>query len=689
MTGSTGYILNTSTGTFSDSGGSQTIGWDLGENNLTSNLGTVYINSGSSQTRYSYSGGQSMSYATRSAVLTSAGSISYEIGDYISSELVTDGSSPAGTTYETTVTKDGTTYRIVTDGTNHYALAQDTEDTTDYYACTWAWYGYPMTISADRLDWVCSPCTSASNDADSVVRGIWSGFVAGAEVLCAACNGFLWELDLTDGVWSKTACGALNTARDVFMFGFDEKLYLLNGTEYKVWDGETLSDVAGYRPLVMTAASPGGGGTTLESVNKLTGQRRARYSPDGTATVFILPETELSSIDYVTDLASGNAMTGWTADTEAGTVTFSTAPGQGINTLEIGWTHPQDDSAAVRSMRYAELYNGTQDSRVFLYGDGSNRCFYSGLDSNGQPRADYFPDLNVAAVGDGNTPINAMIRHYGKLLAFKQDSTYSIAYDTLTLASGETAAGFYITPVNRSVGSCAPGQAVLVENRPRTLDGRSVIEWKATSTSGNLTSDQRNAQRISQRVDRTIRRFDLGTAKTFYDKYAHEYYVIGPEGTALVNSVDADAWFVYTGFDARCFINYKDELYFGDGDGYLRHVSEDYFSDNGEAIDARWESGSMSFAADYRRKYSAMLWVGIKPEENGYLMVTAETDRKSDFAEYSFSTGDSAGVPTMERLKLKAKKFTFYKLILANNTSDTTATVVSADIRVRETGYVR
>ncbi len=509
------------------------------------------------------------------------------------------------------------------------------------------------------------------------------------EVICAVCGGVLWQLDYTDGKWTKTACGTLNADTDTSMFGFEEKLYLLNGTDYKAWDGENLEDVTGYRPLVTTAVPPGGGGTTLESVNKLNGLRRCRFSPDGESVVFTLPESGIKSVDYVTNLVTGGSMSGWTADLTKGTITFSSAPEAGINTIEVGWTYPQNDSATVRGMRYAELYNGAQDSRVFLYGDGTNQCIYSGLDSNGQPRADYFPDLNVAAVGDANTPITSMIRHYNKLMAFKLDSTYSIYYDTLTLETGEVTAGFYITPVNRSIGNCAPGQAVLVDNRPRTLDGRSVIEWKSTSTSGTITGDQRNAQRISQRVDRTIRQFDLSTAKTFYDKYAHEYYVIGSDGTALVNNVDADAWFIYTDFGAKCLINYKDELYFGTADGYLRHVSEDYCSDNGEPIDALWESGSMAFDTDYKRKYSAMLWVGIKPENNGYLKVTAETDRKSDFAEYSFVTDDAADVLRMNRIKLKAKKFTYYKLILSNNTADTTATVVSADIRARGTGYVR
>lgn len=538
------------------------------------------------------------------------------------------------------------------------------------------------------VEWLFRRMEAAANTTDTVVRGLWSGFVGGQEVLCAACNGCLWQLERSDsGEWSKTSCGAIDTTGDVHMFGFEEKLYLLNGKEYKVWDGTALTNVAGYRPLVAVAVPPAGGGTSLEQVNKLTGARRARFSPDGTATQFRLPERNIDAVDYVRYVADGEDID-FSVNVVSGVVTITPAPPEGTNSIEIGWSMDGDTAAEIRAMRYAELYNGEQDSRVFVYGDGSCRCFYSGIDYDGRPRADYFPELNVCRIGDENTPLTAMIRHYDRLLAFKLDSAWSIGRGELTLADGSVTAGFYITPINRSVGNCAPGQAVLVENRPRTLDGRSVVEWLGTS-SGNISGDERNAARISQRVEETIRAFDLATAKTFYDKYAHEYYVIGSDGTALVHGIDADAWYVYTNFAARCLINYKDELYFGTADGYLRHFSTLYYSDDGEAIEAYWESGSMPFGEDFRRKYSAMIWVGIRPEDNGYLAVTAKTDRKAEFAEYSFTTADAAQVPEMNRIKLKAKKFTYYNLILANDTADTTATVVSVDIRVRSTGYVR
>ncbi len=719
------YTFNSSNGTFSTTGGVLDI--------PAGSTGKGYFGGGATISCCNVSkGGKEGSSYCRYSTKSANGPFysyytTYSRGDYIGTVTVPEGENPeAGKgSYVTSFYYDGGYYTVMLQGQEYYCYIKDESAGAAEYTRSYSFHARPMSVSADRYDWYFNGTYSTPNEkTDTAVRGIWSGFVGGREVVCAACGGYLWELRLDEnGVWGKVPAGDMDTSEDVDMFGFDEKLYILNGEKYLVWDGERLEEVAGYRPLVSVSVEPSGGGTLLESVNRLTAGRRCRFSPDGEATVFHLPERDIASVDWVTDLTAapaaadegaegpqvmdgenarqddGNfvgstpgvgliALSDYTVDPAEGTVTFKEAPAKGVNTLEIAWSVREDYRAQVCAMRFAELYNGAQDSRVFLYGDGTNRAFYSGLDHEGRPRADYFPDLYEVSVGDANTPITAMIRHYDRLLAFKLDSAWSIGYDTITLVDGSVTAGFYVAPVNRAIGNCAWGQARLVLNRPRTLDGRSVIEWKSTSSSG-ITGDQRNAERVSQRVDSSIRRFDLTKARTFYDKFSHEYFVIGEDGTAIVQNLDVDAWYVYTGLDVTCMINYRDGLYYGTRDGYLRHFSDEYFSDNGAEIDAYWESGAMSFGEDFRRKYSAMLWVGIKPEDNGYLEVTAKTDRKSEFAVYSLGTSDAGAVPEMDRIKLKAKKFTYYKLILRNNTPDRTATVVSADIRVRGTGYVR
>lgn len=393
----------------------------------------------------------------------------------------------------------------------------------------------------------------------------------------------------------------------------------------------------------------------------------------------------------------------FTFDLAAGTVDMVGELSAEYDTIIIGYKKGGASRAQVERMRYAELFSGTQDTRVFLYGDGTNKTIYSGLDYNGAPRADYFPDLYEAAVGDRNTPITGMIRHYSSLACFKADSAWSITASSLTLAEGLNIPAFYVTPVNKTTGLTAPGQVRLVLNSPFTLSGNDLYEWKNSSYyTSNLTRDERQAKRISDRVWAALKTFDTAKCYCYDDNDAQEYYICH-DGEALVYNYAADAWSRYTAFPVSCMVNLGGELYIGSTDGKLKHFSYEWPWDDGEAIDAYWESGSMGFNQDYMRKYSAVLWVAIKPESNGEVYVTVQTDRsstlnekvvdttlstfsKANFGNWSFLVNRK---PHLRRLKIKAKKFVYYKLIFKSFNAGTRATVVAADIRVRYTGMAK
>jgi hypothetical protein len=571
-------------------------------------------------------------------------------------------------------------------------------------------YGYAVTYAADdTYTWDFYEVTSTTVSTDTAVKGIWSGRVGASEYIVAACNGRLWSLSEIDGVWTKTEIGNITTTGDrVHMFGFDSKLYMLNGSQYLVWDGITLSTVVGYRPLTYVATPPAGGGTALERINMLNGQRRVRFSSTA-GTTFQLPETGLASIDYVKYVSTGAAIATTTLNLATGLVTTSAATTSGTSNIEIGYTASTTYRSQIEAMTLSELYNGANDNRVFVYGDGSNKAFYSGLDGNGQPTAEYFPDLNVVHVGEANTPITSMVRHYDRLLAFKSDSAYSIRYDAVQLVSGTVTAGFYTLPIHKGLGCAGYGQAVVVGNHPRTLDGRSIYEWVATTSSGNITSDQRNAQSVSQKVDTTIRSMTLENAFTFMDKINHEFYVV-ENGVAIIQNTENGAWYIYRNFPAVCMIVYKDELYFGTADGYIRHVSRDYRHDVGEAITCYWESGSMSFGKEFMRKYTDKLYINLSPEQYSEVYVTLQSDKQNDYTEEEILSSFSAvasGIfdfadlnfehftfnlndkPQIQSKKIKVKNYAFLKLLLMTATNDTTCTVLGVDIKVRETGMVK
>ena len=548
-----------------------------------------------------------------------------------------------------------------------------------------------------------------TGDTNREIKAMWFGNVMGEEMGLAAANGKLWKFYANGGyLTTPVELGSLNTNGSVSFFPFSNIVYILNGIEYNSYDGTSFGPVEGYVPLIITSRTPDGSdGTLLEEVNKLTGKRRVWFSPDGEATVFQLPETGLTSIDAVIDNATGQAYSGsYTKSTTNGTVTFSSAPARGINTIEISYTFSTNYRNDVSNMRYAELYLGQQDNAVFLYGNGTNEAVYSSIDYNGTPRADYFPDLNEMAVADANTPITSMIRHYSQLICFKSSSAYSIQYGMVIDATGLEHWGFYVKPVNKRIGNAAPGQVQLVQNSPFTLFGNDLYEWVNTSRySTALSIDERQAKRISDRIYATLETFDTKNCVCYDDNDSQEYY-IWDKGKALVYNYPADAWYTYTspgGLKVCCMCNIGEDTLCGMEDGTIRIISSRYFNDDGVAFESYWESGSIDFNKPFIRKFMSEVWVGIKPQATSKVTVTIATDKKSEytervidnslidfwninFADFSFLINRK---PQIKKLKIKAKKFAFLKFILKSQEPDSSATVLLIDPKIRETGYVK
>lgn len=534
------------------------------------------------------------------------------------------------------------------------------------------------------------------------VRGLWCGDLNGQEKKIAAADGHLWEL-LDNG--SKNQIGTLTDAPTSF-FGFGNKLYIQNGREYLSYDGENnAASVEGYIPLVSTAASPSGGGTTLEPINRLTAKRRIRFSADGEALEYVLPEQNLSSIDKVEKDGEVLDPSAYTTDLQNGNVAFLEAPAKGVNNIEIWYTAASDLRSQVTAMRFAETYNGSTDTRVFLYGDGTNKTIYSGVTEDGIPTAEYFPDLNEIAVDSENTPITGMVKQFSYLMIFKSDGAFSTQYSALTLPGGDVTAGFYVSPVNREIGNEAMGQVRAVYNYPRTLYAGNLYDWRTVSTG----RDERRAKLMSDRVTKTLHASDPKKVYCFDNEREQEYYIFfnDEEGTALVHRYQyegsGDTWYRYTGLPVVCAIRSGENIYFGLSDGRVCHFSESYTSDDGDSIPCQWRSGNMDFDADYMRKYSSVLWVSLKPDSNARATITATTDKRSnytvkwvasnlatfssvDFRHWSFIINRN---PQIERVKLKVKKFAFYKLIIECNENSATTTVLGVDMRIRYTGYVK
>lgn len=498
----------------------------------------------------------------------------------------------------------------------------------------------------------------------------------------------------------------------VKIFAFAGKLYVMSAAKTVAFENGSFKEQVPYVPLVLIAASPDGGGTTLENLNLLTSKRRMEFNGDGESTEYHFPKEARSVVSVTVDNVGLVVSDAGTFDAVRNVFTFVTAPAKGVGNVAFTYdTNPalaEENRMRIVNCPLAEAYNGSTDTRLFVAGDGSNICYYSGVTQAGEATAMYFPAMNEVAVDMSDSPVTGLVRHYSKLLVFKPDGTYTISYEPVTLADGSTVAGFYLRSANREFGNDVPGQVQTVNNYPRTITKDGIYEWRITSS---YYKDERYAQRISDKVDSLLRDADISRIVTCDDNYRKTYYVFlnDSQGTILVNRYDLNRdgiWCVYRSNLCQnvrnAMMHEGDMLFVTDTDAFLFDEAQtrDAALVSGEKpqpIKALWESGFMSFGADYKRKYSSQIYISVKPQFNSAITVTAETDKRDDYMEktventvfqwsnanfpdWTFITNDR---PTINRVRLKVKKFVYYKLIFKVETEGATATILGFDQQIR------
>ena len=508
-------------------------------------------------------------------------------------------------------------------------------------------------------------CTLASTP----VRALWYGSVGGETKLLAAAGGHIY--DCTSG--EPVSVGDVTDSAKTHFFGFNEKVFVLTGSEYMAWDGTgSFASVEGYVPVVAVSTLPEGGGTAAEPINALTGKKRQLFSPDGTADTFCLAEKAIDELCWVK--LDGETVSPRFVSLPDGKVQLTSVPPEGINTLEVCWRKGSGNRASVLGMTRSETFNGVSDTRLFFYGDGTNRAVYSGVNDLGQADAAYFPAMNFVDVDSSNQPITSMVRHFDRLLAFKPDGMWALEYGTMTLSDGSAVPGFPVIPVNREIGNSALGFARLVDNDPITLHGRSLYRWRL---SGAAVRDERTAELISAKAAATLASFDPAEVRSLDNERTREFFVFTPDA-ALVYNYGRGAYYVYSGLDAASAVCADGTVYIGTEEGRLLRVSDALHCDDGEPVDALWEGGNLSLGREWIKKYSTRLLAVLEPRGGSYAEISVRTDRGPseaarfvsaatadfshvDFAHFSFSVDR---IPKTKVIRLRASRFTYCKLIV-------------------------
>lgn len=521
------------------------------------------------------------------------------------------------------------------------------------------------------------------------IQGMWYGKLNGTFYFLFAANGSVYKR--VAGV--NTVIGTLTNAK-TFFFAFGDKVYMLNGTDYKSWNGTTFQTVTGYIPLIATATPPTGGGADNESINLLTGAKHQTFSGNAVATAYLVRELALTSVDSVYVAGVLKTLTlDYTVNLTTGTITFAVAPVTGVDNVDIYWTKGTGSRSEVTGYKFSMFYGGKNDTRVFFYGNNTNRYIYSDL-ANGVPSAEYFPALNYREVGSDEFAVTDIVRQYDRQIIYTDggESYYSY-YDPFTdPATGLiTIIDFPTYPLNDKVGNIATGQAQLIQNNPFTIQN-GVYEWGATNV-----RDERNVQYMSKRVQPSLDAEDLSTAITIDWESKREYWLaIGKK--VWIYNYRLDVWYKFLLADnITCFYIVNDELHFGTDNGEIMKFDSALMNDNGTATSARWEMNFYDFDADYLRKFLTEMWISLKPETKSSVNISYQTDRQglsdtytatynlatftaADFGDWSFLVNYN---PQPFHFKIKAKKFVYFKLILTNDATDEKLTVLSINLPAR------
>ena len=376
-------------------------------------------------------------------------------------------------------------------------------------------------------------------------------------------------------------------------FHWEDKLYILDGSHYLVYDGVQAKEVDGFIPTTVIGREPSGGGTLFEAVNLLQPKRINSFVSDGTATEFLLDSMGIDTAEVTVWVDGEEKSEGedYTVDREAGKVIFTQAPAdsEGLDSVTIRF------SKTVAGYRerlckctIAGSFGLGNDSRVFLTGNPEypNTDWQSGLYD-----PTYFPDTGYTRLGSENTAIMGYLKQYDSMIVVKEqaDDETGLFIRSAELTENSEA----IFPVKEGIagmGAVSPYAFGTLAGDPVFLSPGGVYGLDT-----NAVTQQRSVQLRSFFINpRLTRESSLGEA---VGAVWGQFYVVCVNGHAYVaNGSQTNEnpmggrgyeWYYWTDIPARVLREHDGRLYFGTDDGKVMVFSGEY-ADDGQAIDAIW-----------------------------------------------------------------------------------------------------
>lgn len=539
------------------------------------------------------------------------------------------------------------------------------------------------------------------------VNGLYRGIIKGKEYFLVHGGTKLYQW--TDGSIKELKSGLTNGKGTAFTL--NDKIYVLTGGEYLVFDGETAKDatVNAYVPTTTIANKPTGGGTSFEDVNLLSNKRKNEFCADGSATVYQLDTTDVESIAEVKVDAKVWESSKYTLDGKKGQVKFTTAPPKpsitGKDNVTITFVKTVEGyKDKIIKCTIAGIYGGKSQDRVFLSGNPDAQDTDWRCESNNPL---YFSDLSYTKVGaDGAAIVGySAISDSQAIIKADDRSETTIYFRGYNIDTTTSKVQFPVRRAAAGAGAVAKRAFAYLPEEPVFLSRTGVFAL----TSSNITALQ-VARNRSYYVDAALTKeehLENACAVVW-----NGYYVLAVNGHAYVMDTNQNVaykpqsygdyvyeCYYWDNFPAVRMMESRGNLYFGTSDGKICRLNTDIdtmqaYSDGGTLGEDGKITGSTAISAEWHTKadddgdfmtYKTMVKRGsgvmMKPYTRSSIQVYARTERDFgrkiregiadifswtdiDFSRFTFNSNDA---PQVLPFNSKVKKYKTLQLIMKND----------------------
>lgn len=539
------------------------------------------------------------------------------------------------------------------------------------------------------------------------VNGLYRGIIKGKEYFLVHGGTRLYQW--TDSSIKELKSGLTNGKGTAFTL--NDKIYVLTGGEYLVFDGETVKDATAdaYVPTTTIANKPTGGGTSFEDVNLLSSKRKNEFCADGSATVYQLDTTDVESIAEVKVDAKVWESSKYTLDGKKGQVKFTTAPPKpsitGKDNVTITFVKTVEGyKDKIIKCTIAGIYGGKSQDRVFLSGNPDAQDTDWRCESNNPL---YFSDLSYTKVGaDGAAIIGySAISDSQAIIKADDRSETTIYFRGYNIDTTTSKVQFPVRRAAAGAGAVAKRAFAYLPEEPVFLSRTGVFAL----TSSNITALQ-VARNRSYYVDAALTKeehLENACAVVW-----NGYYVLAVNGHAYVMDTNQNVaykpqsygdyvyeCYYWDNFPAVRMMESRGNLYFGTSDGKICRLNTDIdtmqaYSDGGTLGEDGKITGSTAISAEWHTKadddgdfmtYKTMVKRGsgvmMKPYTRSSIQVYARTERDFgrkiregiadifswtdiDFSRFTFNSNDA---PQVLPFNSKVKKYKTLQLIMKND----------------------